>query len=171
MARQAAMVSHDGIAIECAVYLAALEAMAFVEKDVDILLEKCRQYIGINQYGKQLNTLLDDVISQCNAASDWRKVRDWIEENHNYAKYQGNCPMVPNHLSVIMALKMGGDDFRKSVAIAVSAGWDTDCNGANVGCLNAIRLGLDSINADTDLRGPVADRMYVVSTDGGDCNL
>ncbi|NLI54641.1 MAG: ADP-ribosylglycohydrolase family protein [Clostridiales bacterium] len=169
MARQAAMVSHDGIAIECAVYLAALESMAFVERDVDVLLRECRQYIGDNAYGKQLNALLDDVIAKCDAANDWREVRDWIEEHHNYARYQGNCPMVPNHLSVIMALKMGGDDFRKSVAIAVSAGWDTDCNAANTGCLNAIRLGLDSINADTDMRGPVADRMYVVSTDGGDC--
>ena len=77
--------------------------------------------------------------------------------------------MVPNHLAVIMALKMAGDDFRKSVSIASSAGWDTDCNSGNVGCLNAIRLGLDSLNQDADMRGPVADRMYVVSTDGGDC--
>lgn len=169
MARQAALVSHDGIAVECAVYLAALEAMAFDEKDVDTLLRECRKYIGRNSYGEQLNRLLDDVIAQCEAASDWRQVRDWIEENHNYAKYQGNCPMVPNHLAVIMALKMAGDDFRKSVSIAASAGWDTDCNSGNVGCLNAIRLGLDAINQDADMRGPVADRMYVVSTDGGDC--
>lgn len=169
MARQAALVSHDGIAVECAVYLAALEAMAFDEKDVDTLLRECRQYIGKNPYGEQLNRLLDDVIAQCEAAEDWRQVRDWIEENHNYAKYQGNCPMVPNHLAVIMALKMAGDDFRKSVSIASSAGWDTDCNSGNVGCLNAIRLGLDSLNQDADMRGPVADRMYVVSTDGGDC--
>ena len=169
MAREAAVVSHDGIAVECAVYLAAIEAMAFEEKNVDVLLREGRKYIEDNVYGKQLNTLLDDVIQKCKESSDWRQVRDWIEENHNYEKYQGNCPMVPNHLSVIMALIMGGDDFRKSISIAVSAGWDTDCNAGNVGCLNAIRLGLDSINADADMRGPVADRMYVVSTDGGDC--
>jgi len=169
MARRAASVSHDGIAIECAVYLAAMEAMAFIERDADTLLRECRRYIGDNVYGKKLNVLLDDVIARCNAAKDWREVRDWIEENHNYAKYQGNCPMVPNHLSVIMALKMGGDDFRKSVSIAASAGWDTDCNAGNIGCLNAIRLGLSAIDADADMRGPVADRMYVVSTDGGDC--
>lgn len=169
MAREASIVSHDGIAVECAVYLAALEAMAFEEKNVDVLLQEGRKYIGNNVYGEQLNQLLDDVIEKCKTSSDWREVRDWIEENHNYAKYQGNCPMVPNHLSVIMALIMGGDDFRKSISIAVSAGWDTDCNGGNVGCLNAIRLGLSSIDADADLRGPVADRMYVVSTDGGDC--
>ncbi|MHC1771140.1 MAG: ADP-ribosylglycohydrolase family protein [Flexilinea sp.] len=169
MARQASIVSHDGIAVECAVYLAALEAMAFDEPGVDILLSKCRKYIGNNSYGRLLNQLLDDVVAQCDAADDWRAVRDWIEENHNYAKYQGNCPMVPNHLAVIMALKMAGDDFRKSIGIAASAGWDTDCNAGNVGCLNAIRLGLDSIDADADMRGPVADRLYVVSTDGGDC--
>lgn len=169
MAREACLVSHDGIAIEAAVYLAAMEAMAFDVKDVDILLQECRKYIADNEYGRILNGLLDDVIAQCEQTSDWRQVRDWIETNHNYAKYQGNCPMVPNHLSVIMALKMGGDDFRKSVAIAVSAGWDTDCNAGNIGCLNAIRLGLDSINAEADMRGPVADRMYVVSTDGADC--
>ncbi|MEL7610567.1 MAG: ADP-ribosylglycohydrolase family protein [Bacillota bacterium] len=169
MAREAAVVSHDGIAVECAVYLAALEAMAFDEKDIDKLLQSGRAYIADNPYGRQLSTLLDDVIAQCDKAADWRQVRDWIEQNHNYAKYQGNCPMVPNHLAIIMALKMAGDDFRRSVGIAASAGWDTDCNAGNVGCLNAIRLGLDAINADTDMRGPVADRMYVVSTDGGDC--
>ena len=169
MAREAAVVSHDGIAVECAVYLAALEAMAFKESNVDVLLQECRQYIGKNAYGKQLNHLLDEVISQCEATDDWRVVRDWIEENHNYAKYRGNCPMVPNHLAVIMALKMAGDDFKRSISIATSAGWDTDCNSGNVGCLNGIRLGLKSIDFDADLRGPVADRMYVVSTDGGDC--
>lgn len=167
MAREAAIVSHDGIAIECAVYLAALEALAFVESDIPTLLRTCRQYIADDQYGKQLNRLLDAVIAKCNETDDWRVVRDWIETDHNYEKYQGNCPMVTNHLGVIMALIMGGDDFRKSIAIASSAGWDTDCNSGNIGCLNAIRLGLDSIDADADLRGPIADRMYVVSSDGG----
>lgn len=169
MAREASIVSHDGIAVECAVYLAALEAMAFNEKDIDVLLKEGRKYISDDQYGQKLNSLLDNVIAKCKSTDDWRVVRDWIEENHNYAKYQGNCPMVTNHLSIIMALIMGGDDFRKSISIATSAAWDTDCNAGNVGSLNGIRLGLDAIDADVDLRGPVADRMYVVSTDGGDC--
>ncbi len=169
MAREASLVSHDGIAIEAAVYLAALEAMAFDEKDLDVLFRECRKYIADNEAGRLLNSLLDDVTAECEKTDDWRVVRDWIEENHSYAKYRGNCPMVTNHLSIIMALKFGGNDWRKSVAIAVSAGWDTDCNGGNVGCLNAIRLGLDAIDADADMRAPVADRMYVVSSDGGDC--
>lgn len=52
--------------------------------------------------------------------------------------------------------------------IASSAGWDTDCNSGNVGCLNGIRLGLEGFEKGTDLRKPVADRLYVVSSDGGE---
>jgi ADP-ribosylglycohydrolase len=169
MAREAATVSHDGIAVEAAVFLAAMEAMAFDEKNLDTLLREARRYIADNESGRLLNSLLDDIIRACDETDDWRAVRDWIEEHHNYARYRGNCPMVTNHLAVIMALKFGGDDFRKSISIATSAGWDTDCNAGNVGCLQAIRLGLDAIDADADLRAPVADRMFVVSTDGGDC--
>jgi ADP-ribosylglycohydrolase len=169
MAREAAVVSHDGIAVEAAVFLAAMEAMAFDEKNLDTLLRKGRGFIADNESGRTLNSLLDDIIRVCDENDDWRVVRDWVEEHHSYARYQGNCPMVTNHLAVIMALKFGGNDFRESISIATSAGWDTDCNAGNVGCLQAIRLGLDAIDADADLRGPVADRMFVVSTDGGDC--
>ena len=168
MAREAAIVSHAGIAVEAAVYLAAIEALAFDIKDVDELLRSARKYVQ-GEYGEKLLKLVDDVVEQCNQAADWRQVRDWIQENHGYHLYPGNCPMVPNHLAVIMALKMAGDDFQESISIATSAGWDTDCNAGNVGCLNGIRLGLDAINHGIDLRGPVADRMLVVSSDGGSC--
>lgn len=53
--------------------------------------------------------------------------------------------------------------------IAASSGSETDCNAGNVGCLNGIRLGLDALDSGVDLRTPVADRMYVVTADGGSC--
>lgn len=77
--------------------------------------------------------------------------------------------MVTNHLVVLMGLLMAGDDFNKSIMIASSAGWDTDCNAGNLGCLNGIRLGLSGLDQGTNLRKAVADRLYVVSADGGSC--
>lgn len=77
--------------------------------------------------------------------------------------------MVTNHLTLLMAFIMGGDDFNKACMIACSSGWDTDCNSGNVGCLNGIRLGLDGFRTSTDLRKAVADRLYVVTSDGGSC--
>lgn len=77
--------------------------------------------------------------------------------------------MATNHLVVLMALLMAGDNFQRSISIAASAGWDTDCNAGNVGCLNGIRLGLEGIDDGIDLRTPVADCLYVVTSDGGSC--
>ena len=53
--------------------------------------------------------------------------------------------------------------------ICISCGWDTDCNGANLGCINGIRLGLEEINRRYDFRGPIADRLYNISAEGGEC--
>ena len=51
MARKAASVSHDGLAVDAAVYLAVMEAMAFEEKDIDTLLDKGLEYID-NPFSK-----------------------------------------------------------------------------------------------------------------------
>lgn len=165
MAREAASVSHDGLAVEAACYLAAMEAMAFSEKRLDYLLDKGLAYVR----GNELPALVHAVREQCARAEDWKEVRAWIAKEHGYDRYPGNCPMATNHLAVIMALLMAGDDFHKSISIASSAGWDTDCNAGNVGCLNGIRLGLAGIDNGIDLRTAVADRLYVVTSDGGSC--
>ena len=76
--------------------------------------------------------------------------------------------MVPNHALIIMALLYGDDDFGKSLMIVNTAGWDTDCNSGNVGALLGIKNGLEGIdNSPFDWRGPVADRMYLATADGG----
>lgn len=165
MAREAASVSHDGIAVEAACYLAAMEAMAFSERNLDRLLDEGLRYIR----GGELPRLVAAVREQCAKTDDWHQVRQWIADHHGYDRYPGSCPMVTNHLVILMALLMAGDDFHRSVSIASSAGWDTDCNAGNVGCLNGIRLGLEGIDGGTDLRSAVADRLYVVSSDGGSC--
>lgn len=165
MARKAASVSHDGIAVEAAVYLAVMESLAFAEKDVNALMDKALPYIS----DKKLIRLIGELRSICASSDDWHEVREWIACNHGYDKYPGSCPMITNHLVILMALLMAGDDFHESIMIAVSAGWDTDCNAGNLGCLNGIRLGLEGFDRGTDLRKLVADRLYVVSADGGSC--
>jgi hypothetical protein len=76
--------------------------------------------------------------------------------------------MVPNHALLLASFILGGDNFQQGLKIAVSSGWDTDCNAGNLGCLNGIRLGLKALEAGPDFRGPVADLMYVVNADGGE---
>ncbi len=56
---------------------------------------------------------------------------------------------------------MDKDNFHKAMMIVNTAGWYKDRNAANVGCINGIRLDLDSINDGYDWRGPVADRILL----------
>ena len=165
MAREAASVSHDGMAIDAACFLAAMESMAFVERDIQTLIHENLRYVK----DSRLPQLIDGVINECLKTNNWRRVREWIALHHGYDKYPGNCPMATNHAVVLMALMLAGDDFQESISIATSVGWDTDCNAGNVGCLNGIRLGLTAIDQGAILRKPVADRMFVVSADGGEC--
>jgi len=164
MARNAARVSHDGVAVSAASLLAGLEALAFVERDVDALLDACLPLVP----DPRLHALVDEVRALCAGVSHWREARDWIEERHGYDRYPSNSPVQTNHLAVLMSLLLGGDDWQRSLEICVSAGWDTDSNAGNVGCLNGIRLGLGGFETGADLRGPVADRLYAVSADGGE---
>jgi hypothetical protein len=48
-----------------------------------------------------------------------------------------------------------------------TAGWDTDCNSGNLGCLLGIKDGLATFDKGKDWRGPVADRLYMPTADGG----
>ena len=163
LVREAAGVSHDGIAVEAACHLAALEAMAFEEKDLDTLFDRAAAYVN----SRQLLDIIADVRQICRREKDWRKVRAYLDPKYGYGVWPGCCHMVPNHAMVVASILLGGDDFQKSVSIAASAAWDTDCNAGNVGAFNGIRLGTAGISAGADLRGPAADLMYVVTADGG----
>jgi hypothetical protein len=98
---------------------------------------------------------------------DWRDTRQKIVENYGYDSYGGGCHMVPNHALIIQALLHGDDDFQKSLMIVNTSGWDTDCNSGNLGCLLGIKNGLAGLDFGPDFRGPVADRMYLPTADGG----
>ncbi|MDQ3694574.1 MAG: ADP-ribosylglycohydrolase family protein [Chloroflexota bacterium] len=165
LARRAGSVSHDGEAIYGAQVIAAMEAQAFVESDLNRLLDCGLSFIPPDS---TIARLIDDVREWHDSGIDWRQARDLIAANYGYDKYRGNCHMVPNHALIINALLHGDNDFRRSLTIVNTCGWDTDCNSGNVGCLLGIKNGLATIDASPyDFRGPVADRLYLATADGG----
>ncbi|HET6487508.1 MAG TPA: ADP-ribosylglycohydrolase family protein, partial [Spirochaetia bacterium] len=157
-------VSHDGEAIFGAQVLAAMEAQAFVEGDVDRLLD-----VGLSVIPKTstIYRMIGDIRGWNAADRDWMKTFRRIDERYGYDTYRGNCHIVPNHGVIVLGLLAGGGDFQRTLMIVNSCGLDTDCNSGNAGCLMGIKVGLAGINAGPDWRGPVADRLYVPTADGG----
>lgn len=162
LARRAASVSHDGEAVHAAVVIAVLVSAAFVESNVDRLLDTATSFIPSESI---IARLIRDLRAWHAEGGDWRTDRERLEANYGYDKYPGNCHVVPNHGLIILSLLHGGGDFGRSLSIVNTAGWDTDCNSGNVGAILGVRNGLEGIGEQW--RGPVADRIFLPSADGG----
>ncbi|MGA2503163.1 MAG: ADP-ribosylglycohydrolase family protein [Anaerolineales bacterium] len=164
LARRAASVSHDGEAIYAAQILTAMEAQAFVEPDLNILIET-----GLALIPKQstIYRLINDLRDWRAAEPDWRKTRIKIVDKYGYSVYPGFCHIVPNHALIHLGLLYGDDNFQKTLMIVNTSGWDTDCNSGNVGCLMGIKKGLAGIDSGPDWRGPVADELFLPTAEGG----
>ncbi len=167
LARRAASVSHDGEAIYGAQVVAAMEAQAFVERDINALIDTAVRFIPQDSV---IYRLIHDIREwHAQNPEDWRATRAHIVNAYGYDKFGGNCHMVPNHALIIHALLHGDDDLQKSLMIVNTCGWDTDCNSGNVGCVLGIKKGLAGLEAGPDWHGPVADRLYLSTADGGRC--
>ncbi|MEL7185149.1 MAG: ADP-ribosylglycohydrolase family protein [Pseudomonadota bacterium] len=164
----AARVSHDGEAVYGAVVMAAMESMAFVESDIDKIIDKALTYIPTDSV---IATMIGELREWYAKEKDWRATREMLAASYGYDKYGGNCHMVPNHGLIIHSLLHGEGDFSETMKIVNTCGWDTDCNSGNVGCLMGILVGTEGIDAGlqkgVDWRGPVADRIYNPTADGG----
>jgi hypothetical protein len=157
LARRAASVSHDGEAIYGAQVIAAMESLAFVEPDLDKLLDTAVSFIPKDSV---ICRMIGDLRDWRGRTSDWREAFGLLSAQYGYDKYGGNCHMVPNHGLIVLSLLWGDDDFQKTLMIVNTCGWDTDCNSGNVGCLMGIKNGLAGIEAGPDYRGSVADRIF-----------
>ena len=164
LAKKAASVSHDGEAIFASQVIAAMEAQAFFEPNLESLLDVATALIPSDSV---IFRLISDLRDWRAGQDDWRKARSLLEARYGPDKYLGNVHVVPNHGLIILSLLYGENDFQKTLMIVNTCGWDTDCNSGNVGCLLGIKNGLEGIDHGLDWRGPIRDRVLNSSADGG----
>ncbi|MCC7209184.1 MAG: ADP-ribosylglycohydrolase family protein [Anaerolineae bacterium] len=164
LARRAASVSHDGEAVHAAMLWAAMESAAFVESDLMRLMDTSQSVIPRDSL---IRHLMDQIREKHAMEPDWRAARAWLAAHYGYDKYRGACHVVPNHGVMLLSLLYGEGDFCRTQTIVNTCGWDTDCNAGNVGCLLGIRGGLAAFEGGPDWRGPLADRLYLSSAEGG----
>lgn len=165
MAERAARVSHDGEAVYAAKVVAAMVSLAFELKDIDAVLDRAVTVIPADSL---IAAIHREVRAWAAADGDWHRTFARIEEKYGYQLYGGNCHVVPNHAAMVMAWACGKNDFFKTMSIIASAGWDTDCNAANVGCVSALIAGLEHLCDVYDFRAPFADRLLLPTSAGDD---
>lgn len=142
MAWRDASISHVKNGIYGEMLVAAMLAAAAVSDDINEIImagleqipEKCRLAKDIKQvqeWHKQ-GASIKDCYERIHEKFDEKNAHDWCHTNSNA-------------MIVVAALLYGEKDYSRSICLAVEAGFDTDCNGATVGSIIGMIIGLPVI--------------------------
>ena len=125
LATRDASLSHRNDGVYGAAFVAALGAAIPVTTDIDEAIRIALQHIPDNSGAANAVRLGLGLAAADNA----------VEQLH--AEFAGMSPVhTLNNLAVVVwALSSAHEDFSAAIGNAVTAGWDTDCNGATVGGL------------------------------------
>lgn len=145
LAEKMASVSHDGNGIYGGRFIAAAIALAFVESNIEVIVDKALSFIPEHC---EYRTMSQEVIRffKEDPDKDWRNCFQYIYEHYGYDKYPGNCHIMPNAAIVVMGLLYSEGDYSKGINVSNMAGWDTDCNVGNIGTILGVMKGVDSID-------------------------
>lgn len=125
LARRDAALSHRGEGIHAAAFIAALGAAIPLPGGLDAAIDR-----ALGEIPGESRTAAAVRFGRSLAGST-----DAVTRLHD--EYEGLSPVhSTNNLAlVVWAISACGGDFSAAIGDAVSAGWDTDCNGATVGGL------------------------------------
>ncbi len=141
--------SHSKNGVYGAMFCAALIASAFTENDVSECVKIALSVLP------QKSRLYEDIIFAVNAAEESKSADELYKKLWN--RFRNLSAVHTNNNAAVCAASVifGGGDYIKTVATAVGAGWDTDCNGATAGSFAGAFLGADKIPCN--LKEPLND--------------
>lgn len=144
--------SHEKNGIYGAMFVAAMTAAAFTESDIERVIEA-----GLAQI-PTTSRLYEAIVRAIDIAKHAQNTEELFTEL--WAAYGHYDPVhtINNAALVTAALIYAKGDFEQAIVIAVSGGWDTDCNGATVGSIMGIMLGGKQLPANWI--DPLNDTLY-----------
>ncbi|MCK6490575.1 MAG: ADP-ribosylglycohydrolase family protein [Planctomycetes bacterium] len=148
-----ASLDHFGAAVDAERFLAAVEAALFTESDLRRLIVRGLEHVTPDG---RFARLIADVL-------DWQRRLPWRTVRERIIQVHGDpCSLhaLPNLGFTVLALLEGQGDLTATVALAINAGWDTDCTAATAGAIIGGLAGASGLPAA--LRAAVPDT-YAIS--------
>lgn len=140
LAYKDARLSHVKNGIYGAMFVSSMLSMAPIIMDIPQLIQIGLSYVpSRSRFAEAVRHIVD---LHGRFPDSYEQALEWLE--NVYGSYNP-VHVLPNACIVAMALLYGKGDFSKSLSIAVTAGWDTDCNGATTGALLGTILGASAI--------------------------
>lgn len=133
---------HDAESIYSEMFVAAMEAQAFVEQDLERLLDVGMSVIPADS---RLHHAIADTRRWCTEIEDWRMVREEILRHYGHP----DCTnMFQNICFTVMALLKGDGNLEKATMIALNSGYDSDCTCGIAGALIGICKGAEALKRE-----------------------
>lgn len=152
LAREDACNDHDEDGIYAEMFLAALESAAFVERDVERLVDIALSVIDPDCV---FYRAISDAVRMIKETGDLRATRAYIIEHYyttNWTDVSVNVPFV------IAALLYSKGDFSRGICEVVRMGFDADCTGATLGSIMGI---LDPDGIEERWKTPIGDALVL----------
>ena len=127
-----ACVDHAEEGLWAPVFLATLESMAFIESNIDVLLDAALNELPETSLVRQAVT---DTRKWWKNDRDWLAVRTKILDNYGHENF---TDVTMNMAFIVLAWLASEGDFSKAICIATNCGKDTDCTAATLGALMGI---------------------------------
>ena len=155
MAWRDASISHTKNGIYGEMFVSAMLAVASATDNIeDIIL------CGLAEI-PHTSRLYEDVMAIVEAYKNGVSQNDCFNMIHKkYDEYisHGWCHTISNAMIVVASLLYGNGDFARSICMAVETGFDTDCNGATVGSVLGMIIGIEKI--PEYWKKPINDKLY-----------
>ncbi len=172
-----AIVDHGGEGVYAEIFCAAMQSAAFVENDIDKLIE-----IGLSYIPKDcdITRVVRFVQNLSNITSDWKEARKLIMQKFPSMTFglramsgQDYDPEIPfendgydapvNIGLMLLGHYYGGGDFSRAICITAGCGEDADCTAGTLAALYGIANG--SCGIDKKWIDPIGDEIKTCSVD------
>lgn len=137
-----ASVSHIKNGIYGEMWVAAMLAIAYVERDFLRIIEGGLNYIPTKS---RLHEAVMDVVRAFQSGSTYDQAVSMVHQRWDEATAHGWCHTISNAQLVAIALLYGEGDYGLTITRAVMPGFDTDCNGATAGSVWGIVNGVNKV--------------------------
>lgn len=144
-------ISHYNNGILAEVFNAVVVSMAYVEKDMRVILDKAMQTIPKDS---EFFTVMDFAYKACEQSSDYRQAWDLCETK--YKEYHW-VHVYPNLAAEVVAIYFAKNSFQDAMTILMMAGQDNDCTGGPIGHAYGVMLGASGL--DEKFVAPLKDQM------------
>lgn len=149
-----ASISHVKNGIYGEMWMAAMLSAAAAEQDMERVIQ-----LGLDEVPEKsrLHEAVNEVVLWHRQGETWQQALEKIHGRYDEANGHDWCHTVSNAMIVAAALLFGEKDLGMTLAIAVQAGFDTDCNAASAGSVLGMMLGAKKL--PTDWIAPLNDTL------------